>query len=586
MLTRFLVPFSFIAISFFAFASEIPCSAAVNGKIVFVSDREGNDEIYVMNPDGTGQTRLTHYGGDDVVPAWSPDGRTIAFCRQNSLSGNSIYLMNREGTAERPIFHFCDGGKLAWSPDGQLISVGTWWGGVGFLSLNGAYGGEIDTGFGKGRAWDFAWSPDGSRFAFTGAGGGAYSNIFTMDLVVGSITQVSQGFPYTLPSSPDWSPDGATLVFADASEDMASNDSITLSNPDGTNLRRIFTSYDALNYSPTWSPDASTIVFTREGYPLDTNNQQIWAVNSAGGGLRQLTNGAHNNFSPDWQRVPSPTVQMRTAPFDYDGDGRTDLSVYRPSEGNWYIMKSGGGIDIINHAPDAGGRPAPADFDGDGKTDLAVFYEQGAIWGWYILHTSSNALNHMQSGSPGDLPVPADYDGGERADDVSTYRPSTGSWSLGTGIAFNWGLPGDKPAPADFNGDGAADITVFRPSDGRWYTINSGGASISINEWGLDGDKPVPGDYSGDGKADFCVYRPSDQTWYRRDAETNQVHIITWGLPGDLPVPGDYDGDGKNDLAVFRPSNSTWYIFGSTSGMYSQQWGLTGDMPTPNAFVN
>jgi len=128
-------------------------------------------------------------------------------------------------------------------------------------------------------------------------------------------------------------------------------------------------------------------------------------------------------------------------------------------------------------------------------------------------------------------------------------------------------------------------MTVFRPSEGKWYTINSGNAAISEFTWGLNGDVPIPGDYSGDGKSDFAVFRPSNQTWYRIHSDTFQIHIITWGLPGDFPTPGDYDGDGKQDLAVFRPSNSTWFINSSTGGIYSQPFGQAGDVPVENAFV-
>ena len=289
----------------------------------------------------------------------------------------------------------------------------------------------------------------------------------------------------------------------------------------------------------------------------------------------------------------SNTIQVRTSgngnlrakSFDYDADGKTDISVFRPSNATWYVLRSfdgGTGSTQFGLSNDA---IVPADFDGDRKTDYAVWRGSNL---WLVLNSSDNTVTVFGWGLPGDLPVPADYNGDQKAD-IAVYRPSESNWyrrdSDGQIHIYGWGLPGDKPAPADFNGDGVADMTVFRPSEGRWYTINSGDASIGIGEWGISGDIPIPADYSGDGRADYTVYRPSNQTWYRFHTNDSSIHVITWGLAGDLPVPGDYDGDGRSDLAVWRPSDTTWYLNTTTSGIYTQPFGLTGDKPTPNAFV-
>ncbi len=276
---------------------------------------------------------------------------------------------------------------------------------------------------------------------------------------------------------------------------------------------------------------------------------------------------------------------FRRSLFDYDGDGRTDASVFRPATNEWHIAQSSGGIRVQGWGI-AGDRMAPADFDGDGKTDIAVF--RPSEGNWYVVNSSNNTVTVAGWGNATDQLVPGDYNGDGKADFV-IYRPSEGRWyrrdSDGQVHVWDWGLGGDKPAPADFDGDGRLDLTVFRPSEGRWYTIRSSDFVITATDWGVSGDVPVAADYSGDGKADFVVFRPSDLTWYRRHTDDNSLHFITWGLAGDFPVPGDYDGDGKTDLAVFRPVNGTWFIFGSQAGIYQQSFGLQNDLPTPNAFV-
>ena len=138
----------------------------------------------------------------------------------------------------------------------------------------------------------------------------------------------------------------------------------------------------------------------------------------------------------------------------------------------------------------------------------------------------------------------------------------------------------NRSSTADFDGDGRTDISVFRPSDGTWYVMQSGSNTFRATQFGTNGDKIVPGDYDGDGRTDFAVFRqtPQNGIWYVLRSSDNAFRAVNWGLNTDKPVPGDYDGDGKTDIAVYR--NGIWYILQSSNGNPTYAyWGLGSDIP-------
>ncbi len=333
-----------------------------------------------------------------------------------------------------------------------------------------------------------------------------------------------------------------------------------------------------------WSGDSGGYITSTVRLPATANGQSVrfrWRFggddNTGVLGWNVDTVRVATSYACSYTPV---TVRSRA---DYDGDGKTDPSVFRPSEGNWYLNRSTAGFSAVQWGQN-NDIPVPGDYDNDGRTDLAVFRPAAAPGNtFFVLRSSDLTFGNLSWGQTGDIPVAADYDGDGRTD-AAIYRPSNNTWYIrrndGGMTTQVFGQAGDVPVPGDYDGDGRSDIAIYR--NGQWYVLRSTG-TYTIQPWGEAGDKPVPADYDGDGKDDLAVYRPSAGRWYVFRSSDNTIMSPTWGNSTDVPVPGDYDGDGKDDFAVYR--NGVWYLMRSSQGITTVNWGVASDIPIPAKYI-
>ena len=277
---------------------------ALTNQIAFVSNRDGNNEIYRMNADGSGVTRLTTSPADDQCPAWSPDGQYIVFASSELAGSSDIYVMNADGSYPRRLTTSPSVDTFpAWSPDGQYIAYMSDMEEPGNADNPGNYdiyvmkadGSEIRRLTSEpGEDTNPTWSPDGTWIAFLSDREGEFVGLYKMNSDGTNVIPLTVDVDLWTYESPSWY--GSRLIFSDGLWMYTVND-------DGTGLRSL-TPEDAPYWdsSPTWSPDGTRIVLVSDRDTVyGDGTLDIYTMNADGSQVNRLTDNAANDVWPVWQ---------------------------------------------------------------------------------------------------------------------------------------------------------------------------------------------------------------------------------------------------------------------------------------------
>jgi len=277
------------------------------GKIAFHSLRDGNYEIYIMNTDGSGQTRLTYDPQPDMYVDWSPDGLELAFCRGAGLNAE-VYTTGVDGTSQVQLTHAAGSGHGSfyprWSPDGSRIAFYSYrdddpatpqiTSQVYVMDADGAN----QTRLTHSTVSDTqpAWSPDGAKVAFSRYVQGGRRDIYTInadgsgEVSLTADTDTTTQAPY----APDWSPDGTCILFYLYRSPTWC--AVYAMDPDGRDKRSVSADPQDVDSQPRWSPDGSRIAFTskRDG------NYEVYVMEASGANPINLTNDPGMDQTPAW----------------------------------------------------------------------------------------------------------------------------------------------------------------------------------------------------------------------------------------------------------------------------------------------
>ena len=520
-----------------AFAVTGPFST----RVAFTTNRDGNDEIYTVNANGSTAIRLTNNTATDAQPTYSLDGKKIAF--MSARDGNfEIYVMNADGTGQTRLTNNpASDVRPAWSPDGsQIIFMSNRSGNFDIFSMFAdGTGGVLQLTNNPASDTDPSFSPNGGTIAFLSDRDTPNPQIFTMSSNGLNQTRLTNtGFQE---AHPRFSRNGQKMTFARHVLDSTGfNLQVMVMNANGSNPV-VLTSAGA-NANPEFGADDKRIFFNsnRDG------NNELYSMAVDGSNQVRMTGNTFCDISPSVQSL-----------FEVETVG-----VYRPNTGQWVFLTenvTGALAFSVFFGGQPGDLPVTGNWDGDSRTDIGVF--RNGTFHLALLkgaggHTLLQELAPIPFGQAGDLPVAGDWNG-DGKDDVGVFRPgATGKFLLRQPliifpnnqtiiftISFDFGTAGDRPVAGDWDGDGDETPGVFREGDtGQFLIANTLSSTVDATfNFGGPGDLPLAGDWVGSGTDGVGLLLTSFQTMIlATDVQSKPGITVVFGAPGDIPIGGSW----------------------------------------------
>ena len=503
-------------------------------RIAFGSDRDGNNEIYVMDSDGSNLRRLTDHPGDDGSPSWSPDGRSIAF--QSDRDGDyEIYVMESDGSNVRRLTDHSGGdGSPSWSPDGGRVAFQSDRDGNNEIYVMESDGSNVrrltDDPGGDGSP---SWSPDGGRIAFSSDRDGN-NEIYVMESDGSNVRRLTDH--WAIDESPSWSPDGGRIAF---SSDRDGDYEIYVMESDGSNVQRL-TDHSGIDWEPSWSPDGGRIAFSsdRDG------NYEIYVMELRAGSSAD----DHGNIRAAASRLPLDS----SLAGEIEPAGDVDYFRVEVGESGVLSVYTTGGFDTMGALEDSTGTTLESDDDGGGGTNFSI--ERSLSAGTYYIKVEAY--------------------GGSSSGSYTIHARAAGSADGAVALTSHLAIDGSPSWSPD---GGRVAFTSDRAGNYEIYVMDSDGSDVRrLTDHPGDDGSPS---WSPDGRSiAFSSDRAGDYEIYVMDSDGSNVRRLTddpgddgslsWSPDGrsiafSSDRAGDYeiyvmDSDGSNVRRLTDRSGSDW----------------------------